>query len=327
MKQDEYKYQEGTKGRGLVLSRRLAYGLRALAFSPTLLTQRKALLGLEQARNDRPTQVMNDIANSTNGSGLDAASKAIRVLIKNQTKDFDRALPNLEAAARVSKAQRSKIVAQLRDTGFAVIPGFLDSARAKALHDGMLKVPGRDRSPAYFSSEAEWLKTASTPRIDADRDGTKFVVDKFEIDFASLLLIAREFLGCRPIQLGPNSWTTKKVGHVSPLEADNNAMAFHSDSDFFGFVKAFLLLTEVDEQSGPFTFVAGSHKEHRQVQGRLSDEKLNYREGDLRFGTGKPGDLVLAVTTGWHKASIPQKGYRMMIQWMFTNSLFGSATQ
>lgn len=296
-------------------------------YSSTFITDRASLLGYRQPLTDRPTQVMNDICNATNGFGLEKVSKVITKLVRKQTLEFDKDIPHLESIARTTAAQRKEIVAALRTTGFAVIPGFASPEQANTLYKIILNGPGRDRQPVDYANQKEWLKASDSPRIDANRDATKSATDQIDLDFASLKLIAREYLYCRPIQLGPNSWTTKAVPSLSTEAQDNNAMAFHSDSDYFGFVKAFLLLTEVNLESGPFTFVAGSHLKDRQVQGRLKDSDLGYSEDELCLGTGNPGDLVLAVTTGWHKASIPRKGHRMMVQWLFTNSLFGSATQ
>lgn len=327
MDNQEFKYQKGKKGRGLVLSRRFAYGVRALIFSPTLITARASLLGYRQPKTDRPTQVMNDICNATNGYGLEKVSKIITKLVRKQTAEFDKQIPHLRSIARTTEAQRKEIVQQLRTIGFAKIPAFASPDQASQLYKQILESPGRDRLPTDFDDQTQWLKAENSPRIDANRAATKKATDSVDLDFASLLLIAREYLNCRPIQLGPNSWTTKATPSLTLESQDNNAMAFHSDSDYFGFVKAFLLLTPVNMESGPFTFIAGSHLKDRQVQGRLKDIDLGYKEDEALYGVGNPGDLVLAVTTGWHKASIPRKGHRMMVQWLFTNSLFGSATQ
>ena len=327
MNQDDFKYQKGIKGRGLIRSRRFAYGVRALMFSPTFITERSALLGHSQPVNNKPSRVMDDISNATNGYGLDRLSKVISFLVRKQTKEFDSRISELEKKAKINPSERKRIVKELKDSGFVKIAGFIPENDAISLYDKVLSSPGRDRRAVDYKNQKEWLSDAESPRIDANRDSLKSTVESVEIDYSSLILIAREFLNCRPIKLGPNSWTTKETPALSTEVIDENAMAFHSDSDYFGFVKAFLLLTEVDDLSGPFTFVAGSHLQDRQVQGRLKESDLGYQPNDLRYGTGKPGDLVLAVTTGWHKASIPKKGHRMMIQWLFTNTLFGSATQ
>jgi ectoine hydroxylase-related dioxygenase (phytanoyl-CoA dioxygenase family) len=327
MDSQQFKYQKGMRGRGLVASRRFLYGARALVFSPVFLTDRASLLGYRKPVNDLPTQVMNDICNATNGKGLERGSRIIARLVRKQTRAFDETIPKLKKAAKTTEQQRAEIVASLRETGFAVIPSFLPEKQAREMYKKMLANPGRDRKPKDFATQQEWLSDHTSPRIDANRETTAAVTDEANLDFASLQLIAREYLKCRPLQLGPNSWTTKAIPSLSTEAMDNNAMAFHSDSDYFGFVKAFMLLTDVNEDSGPFTFIAGSHLQDRQVQGRRKDSDLGYQASDVRLGMGKPGDLVLAVTTGWHKASVPKKGHRMMIQWMFTNSLFGSATQ
>lgn len=327
MNQENFKYQKGKKGRGLVFSRRFAYGVRALLSSPIFLSEKSSLLGFSQPTNDKPSRVMDDISNATNGYGLERLSKIIRFLVRKQTSDFDNNSGLLEQTAKISPQQRKEIVLELNKSGFVKIPQFISKKDAEALYESILNSPGIDRRKVEYTSQLSWLSDDDSPRIDANRKALETSTGRVDIDFASLKLIARDFLDCRPIQLGPNSWTTKAIPSISTEEIDENAMAFHSDSDYFGFVKAFLLLTKVDENSGPFTFVAESHLQDRQVQGRLRDEDLGYAPSELRYGTGEPGDLVLAVTTGWHKASIPKKGHRMMVQWLFTNTLFGSASQ
>jgi ectoine hydroxylase-related dioxygenase (phytanoyl-CoA dioxygenase family) len=100
-------------------------------------------------------------------------------------------------------------------------------------------------------------------------------------------------------------------------------MAFHCDSDYFGFLKFFLLLTEVKPTNGPFTFVGGSHRGKRHVVGRMKDKEIISDHDEVLYGTGEPGDLIIADTRGWHKATPPEQGTRTMLQVLHTTSLFG----
>jgi ectoine hydroxylase-related dioxygenase (phytanoyl-CoA dioxygenase family) len=103
-------------------------------------------------------------------------------------------------------------------------------------------------------------------------------------------------------------------------------MAFHSDSDYFGFLKFFVLLTDVNVNNGPFTFVRGSHKGKKHVAGRMADKEIVGEDDDLLVGTGRAGDIVIADTMGWHKASQIKEGHRTMIHIIYMTSPYGKAT-
>ena len=98
-------------------------------------------------------------------------------------------------------------------------------------------------------------------------------------------------------------------------------MAFHCGSDYFGFLKFFLLLTEVKPGNGPFTFVRGSHRGKRNITRRMEDTEIISDRDEVLFGTGEPGDLIITDTKGWHKATPPEQCMRTMLQVLYTTSL------
>ena len=133
-------------------------------------------------------------------------------------------------------------------------------------------------------------------------------------------------MGASPLLSAPHSWTTTHRAHETDLQIEENAMAYHCDSDFFGFIKVFLLCTDVSEENGPLAFLKGSHKGKRHVQGRLSDVQLEISPEERMLATGKAGDLFFVVTKGWHKATPPNSGHRLMVQWIISTGYFGSST-
>ena len=89
---------------------------------------------------------------------------------------------------------------------------------------------------------------------------------------------------------------------------------WHRDPGMKRLVKMFLYLSDVDEESGPFTYVLGSHAGGR--LGRLFPQKQFGRRGmyppsgaversvaesGIRVCTGKSGTVILCDTTGLHR--------------------------
>ena len=136
-----------------------------------------------------------------------------------------------------------------------------------------------------------------------------------------LTQISRKYLGCPPICASVQIWTTRPPLFISRKILGNSAMAFHCGSDYFGFLKFFLLLTEVKPGNGPFTFVRGSHRGKRNITRRMEDTEIISDRDEVLFGTGEPGDLIITDTKGWHKATPPEQCMRTMLQVLYTTSL------
>ncbi len=96
----------------------------------------------------------------------------------------------------------------------------------------------------------------------------------------------------------------------SRLELEKS-QKFHKDPGIEKCIKVFLYLTDVDENSGPFTYVKGSHKKFNEyfpqkyfgAGGLYPDPNLFDRIIDKELITpicGKAGTLILADTTGLH---------------------------
>tara|TARA_Y100001937_G_C7127864_1_gene335725 strand:- start:1807 stop:2532 length:726 start_codon:yes stop_codon:yes gene_type:complete len=97
---------------------------------------------------------------------------------------------------------------------------------------------------------------------------------------------------------------------------------YHRDKNLGGysqtngnFLKMFVYLTEVNEENGPFTYIKGSAnivKEDTRFH-RQEDEhvRLLYPYSEIKL-VGKKGQVLTAVTTGLHKGTKVEKGYRDM---------------
>jgi hypothetical protein len=135
----------------------------------------------------------------------------------------------------------------------------------------------------------------------------------FEIAFDDFLIdIATSYFQCLP-GVGTVNMRRSFVNDSPPVET----MLWHSDRNSYRFLKFFFYLTDVDVDSGPFTYVEGSHS--RKFEGWLDKYRWNheeiverYGEARIRYLTGQVGDVVIANTTGFHRGTKPAKHERVM---------------
>ena len=323
-----FRFQTGVVGRGLTLRRRLMYLIRAVMTAPVLLFEIPAIMGRRRTKQRLAIRFMNDLCNATLGRGLELGDKLIRTLRKRQTFIFDQSTQEQElAAATLTRDQIDLLVVELKSNGFVRLPQYISREVATRMREKIEASPGWDRSGSHFENISTWVTDSNSGRFDTDDFAVAAATRAEAINFSALTLIARKYLGVSPLLLGPHSWTTTHRTSETDLQIEENAMAYHCDSDFFGFLKVFLLLTDVTMENGPFTFIRGSHRGKRHVQGRVTNEMLKVEPDEEMFGTGQPGDVILAATKGWHKATPPKEGTRMMVQWLYANGLLGSTTQ
>jgi hypothetical protein len=325
---NQFRYQAGVKGRGLTARRRLQYAVRTLLTAPVLLFEIPAILGRRRINHHLANQFMNDLCNATQGKGLDIGNRVICMLRTRQTRLFDKEQrPNEEILSTVPLHQIDELVEELKANGFIRLPQYLSLESAIRMRAKIQTANGRDAIGNFYTDVFEWSVESTSGRFNTADNAVAEATSAENLNFSALTLIARKFIGASPQMLGPHSWTTTFREHETDLQIEENAMAYHCDSDFFGFLKVFLILTDVQMENGPFTFIRGSHRGKRHVQGRVANEVLNIQPNEEMFGTGQPGDVVLAATKGWHKATPPREGTRMMVQWIYSNGLFGSTTQ
>ena len=140
--------------------------------------------------------------------------------------------------------------------------------------------------------------------------------------------IAAEYLGTPPlIDLITMWWSFATQSGLE--EQSGAAQLYHFDLDRLSFVKVFVYLTDVDENTGPHSYIKGSHKGYRGAtftrDGRFSDEEVAaaYPKEEYRI-CGPAGTVFIADTKGLHKGNPLIDGERLMFQIQFVNSLFGA---
>ncbi|NJJ60291.1 phytanoyl-CoA dioxygenase family protein [Pseudomonas sp. B14(2022)] len=127
-----------------------------------------------------------------------------------------------------------------------------------------------------------------------------------------VLRIVEAELGVKATLSNISTWWSIP-GHDTPQAAES----FHRDVDDLRFIKLFVYLTDVDDESGPHAFIPKSQKHmgYRTIR-RYSDEEIKNEFGDtgIKYFTGTKGTAFLENTFGLHKGQIPKKKRRLLFQ-------------
>jgi hypothetical protein len=131
-----------------------------------------------------------------------------------------------------------------------------------------------------------------------------------------ILATVAEFLGCMPTLSYAAAWWS----YTTPLGAQQ-AEFFHRDVDDWRFIKLFVYLTDVGEESGPHVYVAGSSISPRLARiRRFTDDEVTTEFGRDSVLTmkGMAGDAFLEDTFGIHKGQPVARGNRLIFQAVYS---------
>lgn len=198
--------------------------------------------------------------------------------------------------------------------------------------DGVIFLP-KLLSPLQIKQIIEFFKDKSMFQ-SYDRDKTLYTADKIpqgthvasylkddvlncphllEVANHPLILdIVSKVMNCKPTISNINVWRSYPGFDVAK-DSEN----FHRDVDDFHFLKLFIYLTDVDEQSGPHVYVKKSHKSKDFLRiARFTDEEIynKYHEKNILKITGEAGSTILENTFGLHKGQVAESKERMIFQ-------------
>lgn len=214
----------------------------------------------------------------------------------------------------------------LLTNGFAVIPGAIPQDTIAALGDEMdAALASNQVFPVWRTQQDEsrssYLSAAELARGEdyiARHANVAYVQDPLitcqstrDIVFSDIVIdVATEFYGALPAITGCN--LLKSFVNDLP-EAGYNM--FHVDVQSPRFIKFFVYPSDVDEETGPFCIVKGSHRNKpagwRMNNNRtLQDIENTYGVGSVHRITARAGDLVVADPTAFHRAQKPHKHAR-----------------
>ena len=126
------------------------------------------------------------------------------------------------------------------------------------------------------------------------------------------LEICERYFGCKPIIDSIQAWWSLP-GHERPEQAEN----LHRDNDGIRFLKYFIYLTEVTEESGPHIFVESSHTVSKGLDiRRYQDNEVEtlFNKDKFRKFIGKKGLSFMEDTYGFHKGQPAKTQKRLLLQ-------------
>lgn len=229
----------------------------------------------------------------------------------------------------IDRVQASEITKSLKQSGFIIFEHKIDNHILDKFlvlanrSNCYLKPPVPGFTTAIFDSEKPKSVIYQLMEEDLvyDRTVQEIMADK------SLLHIAQEYLGTKPIQDMVTMWWSTSFQKKADSKA---AQLFHFDMDRLKFIKFFIYLTDVSEKNGPHVYVKGSHRSlppQLAKDTRFDDHLIEsyYGKENIIKITGKKGTIIAADTRGIHKGLPIIEGHRLIFQLQFSNSLFGQS--
>ena len=132
----------------------------------------------------------------------------------------------------------------------------------------------------------------------------------------NILRIAEEYFGAIPKIDSIWAWWTFPNDNIPPTQS------FHRDMDTLNFLKFFVYLTDVDENSGPHVLVKGSHNSsfNAAKDKMYSDSEILklFSENDIVEITGKSGHCFLADLFALHKGKNAIESPRLVLQIIYS---------
>lgn len=239
-------------------------------------------------------------------------------------------LGNLDAAAVEQTAS------ELRERGYKLFPGQLDAATVDRLVAFAVSEPCNPRAKDAETSAAKGpaVYPRSAPAAVVYDFGPESLINNPDIQNLmadpSLVAVAQSYIGAAPVLDEVNMWWTTSG---SPKADSAAAQLFHFDMDRIRWLKVFIYLTDVTDENGPHSFVAGSHRTGgipnsllQKGYARLTDEEVRNAFGAdaIKSFTGPKGTILLEDTRGLHKGSPARSGDRLMLEMEFSTSMFGA---
>ena len=220
----------------------------------------------------------------------------------------------------------------LKNEGFCKIDYTLNNDIIDSLIKSINPLKGKYSGKDYNSKNFEYFNHSRPKATKFSHDPNELIkihiIQKLAFD-KNILNVAQSYLGSLPILDIVTSWWLSENEHV---DADA-AQAWHFDLDRPKWIKVFFLLTDCDEYNGGHKFIRKSHisknipKEIRDIgYARLNDELISkyYKKEEIISFNEKSGTIFFEDTRGLHKGSRLKSKKRLMLQFQYSSSLFGT---
>lgn len=209
---------------------------------------------------------------------------------------------------------------ELADSGIVFLQDLISADAVAEMRKWFTDAPAQDpHRPALGSFEAPDQVPAQTHVAYIDAAHVASAPHGLELaNHPSVIAAVTQFLGAKPTISYMTSWWSMPRGGAA--EGPEN---YHRDWDDYRFVKLFLYLTDVDENSGPHAFVRGSHESDRLMERRrFTDAEVEaaFPAENRMTITGPAGSHFLETTFGVHRGIPPVSNRRLIFQVLYTLS-------
>ncbi len=264
------------------------------------------------------------------GPWLTAASD--RVTAAGTSYDFEEAADTLGLWAEPGAFDRA--LASLRTDGYALCDVLMPDAMVDELSSYFASAPC-----TLTSDRPTGLAPGETVTVDFDNPLAEKYAVTTKATLASptvrslmldqgLLRIAQAYLGSAPIIDILIAW----YSFPAPDASSEAGQLYHFDLDRIRWLKAFLLLSDQDEETGAHMYVPGTQRDRgidasllRKGYARLQDDEVaaHYPRETWKTMTGRRGVVLLEDTRGLHKGMPLTRDHRLMLQFEYAQSMFG----
>ncbi len=216
----------------------------------------------------------------------------------------------------------------LRNAGYLVAPWYAKCEAADEIMDlGQVWANSPEVANANEEFQVGRRRAGLKDFLVKYRDPEHWTVDHPLIRFAIRPELLK--LVCAALSVDDN-WTpahlqSANIWAVLPSEGKPKiySQSFHRDPEDTQLIKMFLYLSEVNDESGPFQYIVGSHRGDFDACDAMTypkPEQLGRIPMDrcLTF-TGPPGTVVIANTSGLHRGGYGSK-LRVNAAWTYTTS-------
>ena len=224
-------------------------------------------------------------------------------------------------------------IKELNFNGYSINKDFLEDDKIEKIINHLKNLNGR------YSGDTVSNNSLSAFNLERNKISTRFTYesnDLLEIPLIQKILlsddilkIAQEYLNSLPIIDIVTAWWT------FPTEKSDKhgAQFWHFDMDRTKWLKVFIYLNDVNMDNGPHCFISKSHQDsginyniRKLGYSRIKDDKIEkyYNDEDIKYIVAKKGSILFEDTRGLHKGLKVNKNSRLLLQFQYSTSLFGS---
>lgn len=230
--------------------------------------------------------------------------------------------------------QLNKITASLKENGYYQYKSFLLPSDIKIIRDKIIKLKGtydNDLNNQY-ENNLDLDNPKSTRYMYSSSDLMEIPEIQDLVVDPNILGVVENYLGSIPIIDYCESWWSFPSKH----EDEKAAQMWHFDMDRPKWIKVFFFLNDCNSQNGAHQFIKKTHKIfgiprciRRKGYSRIDNDIIKefFPNNEIILMNAKAGDILFEDTIGLHKGKKLKKGNRLVLQFQYSSSLFGSKNQ